>query len=77
MNIVELDIRDKHMHEINVGFRWNFAESTSKEVNYLNSPHLRAFLMTCLKAITKHEGKEILNFTPRKKDDTLKSENMK
>ena len=69
MNIIELDTRDKHMHELTVGFRWNFTESTSKEVNYLNSPHLRAFLMNCLKAIKNKEGKDILNFTPRKKED--------
>ena len=35
VNIVELNLTEKNAHEMNVGFRWNFAEGTSKELDYL------------------------------------------
>jgi hypothetical protein len=61
---------DKKMHEINVGFRWNFAEGTSKEMDYLGSAYVKAFLTTCLKSIKKLEGKEHMkHFSPRKREE--------
>ena len=35
----------------------------------MNNPHCKAFIMSCLKAIKKKEGSDILKFSPRKKDD--------
>ena len=69
VNIVELNTNDRMCHEINVGFRWNFAEATSKEMDYLGSPYVKSFLMTALKSIKRTEGeKHIKNFSPRKKE---------
>ena len=72
VNIVELDTRDKHSTEMTVGFRQNFADGTSKELNYFKSPYVRTYLMTCLKSVKKAEGQDILKFSPRKKDDSAK-----
>lgn len=44
VNIVELDTRDRYCTEMAVGFRQNFADATSKELNYLKSPYVRTFL---------------------------------
>ena len=52
-----------------VGFRWNFAGSTSKEAYYLDSPYVKAFMTNALKSIKKKEGADILKFSPRKKED--------
>ena len=72
VNILELNTRDNFSTEMSVGFRWNFADGTSKEMDYLQSHYVRTFLTTCLKSIKKKEGKEILKFSPRKKDDKEK-----
>ena len=48
VNIVELDLSDKNAHEMNVGFRWNFAEGTSKEMDYLASHYIKTFLMVLI-----------------------------
>jgi len=77
VNIVELDTRDRYCTEMAVGFRQNFADATSKELNYLKSPYVRTFLMTCLKSIKKAEGTEIAQFSPRKKEDAGKSNQLK
>lgn len=69
VRILELDTREDTCHEMLQGFRWNFAHGTSKEVNYLKSPYMRTFLTSCLKGIKQREGKDILNFTPRKKTE--------
>ena len=52
-----------------VGFRWNFCSGTTKETNYLNSAYVRTFLHTTLRAIKTEEKEQILNFSPRRKDD--------
>ena len=77
VNIIELDTRDKHSHQMDVGFRQNFADATSKELNYLQSPYVRNFLMACLKSIKKAEGQDILKFSPRKKDDNSRQQQYK
>ena len=69
VNIAELDQRERGLAEMQIGFRWNFAESTSKEVRYMDSPYINAFLTNCLKSIKKKEGADILKFSPRKKED--------
>ena len=69
---MELDTSDKFSHEINVGYRWNFVDGTSKEYNYLNSAYIKTFLMTTLKSIKLKEGNDILKFSPRKGDDNAK-----
>lgn len=70
VNIVELDLSDKNAHEMNVGFRWNFAEGTSKEMDYLASHYIKTFLMTFLKSIKKQEGEQHMKaFTPRKREE--------
>ena len=77
VNILELDTRDPLCNDMTVGFRWNFTEGTSKEIDYLQSPYMRTFTMSCLKAIKNKEGKEILAFSPRKKEDTARGANAK
>ena len=69
VDIVELNTRDERSHQMNVGFRWNFADGTSKELDYMQSPYIRTFLKTCLKAIKKKDSDDILKFSPRKKED--------
>ena len=69
VNIVELDTTDRHCTEMIQSFRWNFAEGTSKEMNYLNSHYIKALLLSTLKAIKKKEGTDILRFSPRKRDE--------
>jgi len=71
--ILELDTRDDHCHHLNEGFRWNFSNGTSKEMDYLKSPYIKAFVMTCLKSIKSKEEKDILNFSPRRKDEERNS----
>jgi hypothetical protein len=70
VNIVELDTRDRHCNEMQVGFNWNFTEGTSKELSYLNSPYVYNFLMTTIKSIKKKEGSSIEKFSPRKKEES-------
>ena len=77
VNIVELDTRDKNNTEMVIGFRQNFADATSKELNYLKSPYVRSFLIACLKSIKKAEGTDILKFSPRKKDDNTRQQQYK
>ena len=72
VNVLELDTRDIMRNEINQAYRWNFASGTSKEVNYFNSPFIHAFIMSCLKSINKSDGKNIHEFTPRKRDENNK-----
>jgi len=55
-------------HELYEGFRWNFASGTSKELDYMKSPYVRAFTMACLKSIKNKEGINIQNFSPRKRE---------
>ena len=57
---------------MNMGFRWNFAAGTSKEINYMNSPYIKSFLFTALKSIKIKEGASIQEFSPRKKDEANK-----
>lgn len=73
VRILELDTRDENCHEMIQGFRWSFAHGTSKEVNFLKSPYMRTFIMSCLKSIKNKEGKSILEFTPRKKQNETQS----
>jgi hypothetical protein len=44
VRILEMDTRDQFSNEMLEGFRWNFAQGTCKELNYLNSPYLHAFM---------------------------------
>ena len=54
-----------------VGFRQNFADSTSKETNYLNDPFVRTFLKTMVKKVKTIEKTEyIQNFSPRRKNES-------
>jgi hypothetical protein len=53
-----------------VGFKWNFTEGTSKELDYLKSPYVYNFLMTTMKSIKKKEGSLIEKFSPRKKEES-------
>lgn len=69
VGIVELDTREGNQ-QMNIGFRWNFADGTSKELDYLQSPYMKIFLKSCLKAIKKKEGQDILKFSPRKKEES-------
>lgn len=69
VNIVELDTRDPYFTDLCLGFRQNFADSTSKETNYLNDPFIKTFLKTMVREIKKKEGNEIQNFSPRKKNE--------
>jgi hypothetical protein len=69
VNILELDLRDKYSHEVYQAFRWNFADGSSKEVNYLASPYLRAFLLSTLQSIKSKEGVEITNFSPKRRNE--------
>ena len=69
VRILEMDTRDEFCHQMHEGFRWNFAHGTTKEIDYLKSPYMRAFIETCLKSVIAREGKDILNFTPRKKEE--------
>lgn len=72
VDIIELDTRDKNCHEMSVGYRWNFASGTSKELNYFNSPFIHTFVMSCLKSIKKSDGVKIADFSPRKRDEGSK-----
>lgn len=70
VNIVELDTKDPYFTEMCVAFRQNFADSTSKETNYLNDPFVKTFMRSMVKSIKKTEGTEIQNFSPRKKNES-------
>jgi hypothetical protein len=69
VNIIELDMAMRNENGMTVGFRWNFCSGTTKETNYLNSAYVRTFLHTTLRAIKTEEKEQILNFSPRRKDD--------
>jgi len=69
-SVLELNTRDPLCNQMYEGFRWNFASGTSKEIDYLKSPYVRAFTQTTLKSIMTKEGSNILNFSPRKKEAT-------
>lgn len=69
VDIIELDTRDIKCQEMTVGYRWNFASGTSKELNYFNSPFIHTFVMSCLKSIKRSEAENIQDFSPRKRDE--------
>lgn len=70
VSIVELNISDEFCHQVNQNFRWSFTSGTSKECDYLKSPFIKALIMSCCKSIKAKEGTNILNFSPRKKEET-------